>query len=209
MQKTILIILVIIVTPYFVKGQDFYAGAKGGLVLSQIDGDNFGGYHKFAGLGGVYVRNNMGETWGYRMEMYYIQKGSHRFDPIPYYKAKLNYIEIPFLFTYKMERLKIPPSIDWFFDRKLHLHAGISLGYLFKATEDNGYGPNEATFAFRRIEIAGQAGLNYYFSPHWAIDFRMSYTMLPIRGMPTVSDIYYWWRFQCNRVLSFGLVYEL
>jgi len=195
--------------------QQFYAGAIGGLVLSQIDGDSYGGYHKFAGSGGLYVRNNFGEKWGYRMELKYIQKGSKAarldmgYHTIPFYKASLNYIEIPFLFSYRMQKFKIPPTIDWQLDGKLHLNIGMNLSYLFSATEDDGTGPNEAGFAFRRIELGAQTGVTYYFSPHWAFDFRFCYTIIPIRDRPNASDLDYWVTYEFNRVLLFSIMYEI
>ncbi|NLA25504.1 MAG: PorT family protein [Bacteroidales bacterium] len=192
--------------------QDFYAGLSGGLVLSQIDGDSFGGYHKFAGTGAIYVRNDFGEKWGYKMEMRYIQKGSKatnlKYSPKPMYRAALDYIEIPFLFSYKPKHLNIPPTIKWQFDNRLHLLGGLSLGYLMYATEDEGHGPNTATSTFRKIEIAAQVGATWYFTENWAVDYRFSYTVLPIRGFPPISDLYYWIRWEFNRVQTFSLIYE-
>ncbi|MBP7463828.1 MAG: PorT family protein [Bacteroidales bacterium] len=210
MRLTIILIGILLTTA--AGAQEFFAGATGGLVISQIDGDSFGGYHKFAGSGAVYVRNNLGDKWGYKMELRYIQKGSKAtnliYSPRPFYKAALDYIEIPFLFSFRPVKLKIPPTIDLKFNQRLHLQAGLSLGYLFHATEDEGSGPNEATFAFRKIEIGAHAGITWYFGPHWALDYRFSYTVLPIRGFPEVSDLYYWARWEFNRVQTFSLLYE-
>lgn len=210
MRLFAIIIGFILTTAVF--GQEFYAGATGGLVISQIDGDSFGGYHKFAATGGIYVRNNLGDKWGYRMEIRYIQKGSKATNLIyssrPFYKAALDYIEIPFLFSFRPVKLKIPPTIDLKFNQRLHLLGGLSVGYLFHATEDDGSGPNEATFAFRKFEIGAQAGFSWYFSPHLALDYRFSYTVIPIRGFPQVSELYYWIRWEFNRVQTFSLIYE-
>jgi len=76
MRHYLLLIGIIFSLTTQMLAQDFYAGATGGLVLSQVDGDSFGGYNKFGGNAGLFVRNSFGEKWGGRMELKYIQKGS-------------------------------------------------------------------------------------------------------------------------------------
>jgi hypothetical protein len=193
--------------------QDFYAGATGGLVLSQVDGDSFGGYNKFGGNAGLFVRNSFGEKWGGRMELKYIQKGSvatklsNPLSAYGYYKMNLHYVEIPFLMEYNFQHLKIPPKIDWNFDNRLKLLAGLHLSYLFKATEDEGPGPNDATNTFTKIEIGAQLGITWFIGDHLAFDYRFSYTLLPIRFSPNTT-YYYWVNWEFNRVMTFSIMYQ-
>jgi hypothetical protein len=212
MIKKLIVPILFIVLFINVDAQDFYAGASGGLVISQVDGDSFGGYNKFAGTGGLFVRNTMGERWGFRMELKYIQKGSKAVDlKNPgnlYYRVRLNYIEIPFLFEYNLPRLKIPPKIDLDFDNKLKLTAGPSIAYLFNALEEeNPDFPNDATNTFTRVEIAGQIGFTWFLGDHLAFDYRFLYTFLPIRFSPN-TDYYYWVNWEFNRVMTFSLMYQ-
>lgn len=47
--------------PFF--AQSFYGGINAGFTVSQVDGDNYGGYHKISPLGGIYVRNTFNDKW--------------------------------------------------------------------------------------------------------------------------------------------------
>ncbi|HXK81545.1 MAG TPA: porin family protein [Bacteroidales bacterium] len=194
------------------NAQEFSAGVTGGMVISQVDGDSFGGYNKFAGTGGLFVHNTLGDRWGFRMELKYIQKGSKAVDQknpgTLYYRVKLNYIEIPFLFEYNLHGLKIPPKIDLNFNNKLKITAGPSVAYLFNAIEeDNPQYPNDATNTFTRVEIGGQIGFTYFIGEHLAFDYRFLYTFLPIRFSPN-TELYYWVNWEFNRVMTFSLMYQ-
>ena len=213
MKQYLLLIGFIFLLATQMLAQEFYAGATGGLVLSQVDGDSFGGYNKFGASGGLFVRNTFGDTWSFRMELKYIQKGSvatilsNPLSTYGYYKMSLNYIEIPFLFEYNFKHLKIPPKIDWNFNNRLHLAGGLYLGYLYKALEDEGPGPNDATSTFTKIEIGGQWGVTWFIGDHLAFDYRFSYTFLPIRFSPNTT-YYYWVNWEFNRVMTFSLMYQ-
>ncbi len=70
---TIFIFLTISVFGYC---QNFYGGINAGITISQVDGDNYGGYHKISPLGGVFVRNTFNDKWGMYAGIEYKRKGS-------------------------------------------------------------------------------------------------------------------------------------
>ncbi len=97
MKKKILILILCI---YFtnIYSQNFYGGINIGTTISQVDGDNHGGYHKISPLGGVYVRNDFNDSWGMFMGLEYKKKGSKavnkndKGDIVSYYAINLDYI---------------------------------------------------------------------------------------------------------------------
>lgn len=84
------------------NAQSFYGGIIVGTTLSQVDGDDYGGFHKISPLGGVYVRNTYNSNWGTSLGIEYKQKGSKDVSKdeygyvTNYYAMRLDYIEVPF-----------------------------------------------------------------------------------------------------------------
>lgn len=215
MKAKITSVVLLIFITQTLWAQEFSAGVSGGLVISQVDGDSFGGYNRFGPVGGLFVCNTFGEQWGGRMELKYIQKGSLATNYANsntiggYYKMNLHYIEIPFLAEYRIQQFKIPPKIDWEFNNRLSLLAGPYLSYLFKASEDgDGNGANNSLDSFRKIELGGQIGFCWFLGENLAFDYRFSYTFLPIRDLPPSSNLDYWVRWEFNRVMTFSLMYQ-
>lgn len=103
-MKNILIVLLFFFTINFisVRAQNFNAGIKGGFSASQINGDQVAGYNKLGiGIGG-YISYPININHEFRMEMYYIGKGSSKREYPEFYdftsfKIHLDYIEVPLL----------------------------------------------------------------------------------------------------------------
>lgn len=115
------------------NGRDkfFYAGVAIGINASQIDGDNFSGFHKAGLNAGIISYIKFKPKLFGNIELLYSSKGardvkeynSPQVGTVPViYTAKLNYVEIPLLLHYQVQ------------DR---LHAGVGLSYsrLFSAKE--------------------------------------------------------------------------
>ena len=115
------------------NGRDkfFYAGLAIGINASQIDGDNFSGFHKAGLNAGIvsYIKFKP-KLYG-NIELLYSAKGardvkeynSPQVGTVPViYTAKLNYVEIPLLLHYQAQ------------DR-IHAGAGLSYSRLFSAKE--------------------------------------------------------------------------
>ena len=102
MKKAVLYILLFCcLSPVF--GQSFYGGVIAGTTISQVDGDNYGGYHKISPLIGFYVRNTFNDRWGASLGLEYKRKGSTEVQKNQYhditrvYNLSLDYIELPFM----------------------------------------------------------------------------------------------------------------
>ena len=181
-------------------GQRFNGGAMGGLVVSQIDGDNLGGYNKPGIRAGGWVNTEISETTTLQLELEYIQKGSKiseaELKSGQYYHARLNYLQISFLGRYKL----MP---------KLKGEAGIAGGYLFRALEDlDGAGFIEPPNPFNEYELSLLIGLNYQFNESLSGNIRLNYSALPIREHPG-GQVYFIDRGQYNNALSFCLYYKI
>lgn len=115
---------------YYEDERTFYGGLIVGTNFSQVDGDNFAGYHKVGyNLGGI-VYTKLDEHVAVSMEVLYTQKGAkskgyYAVNPGLYitdYGITLNYAEVPIMFNY-------------FDKRKSHFGAGISYSRLGTAKE--------------------------------------------------------------------------
>ena len=112
--------------------QTFGGGLFAGFSASQLDGDNWGGYHKAGLTFGIYTNVMLNKYVDAQMELKYIQKGSssNSEELAVFYVSKLNYIELPVFLKYR------------FLDR-FSANIGLAAGYLQKATEDKGgFGDN-------------------------------------------------------------------
>lgn len=148
-----------------------------GMAVTQIDGDNLGGYNKPGIRGGGWVNTLVSENIILQLELEFIQKGSKisqselNNDPT-YYHARLNYLQAPVLVqTSLMTRLTG--------------EAGIAGAYLVASLEDDdGGGFIEADPPFDQFEFSGLIGLNYDLSEHFIVNVRFNYSLLPIRPHP-------------------------
>ncbi|MBT3207678.1 MAG: PorT family protein [Bacteroidetes bacterium] len=197
--KTILIILFL--SSFLSIAQEFDGGVFAGLVSSQVDGDQYGGYNKAGFQVGAFVNRKLTEKWGAQLELKYIGKGSRESDKktgIIYYRSKLNYVEMPLLMNY---------SVD-----KFTFEGGIAGGVLINSGEEDESGELsiEYTKEFNKIEISGVAGFNYHPWDKIYLNFRFSYSLLPIRQnlSDNIPTIYYHQKYSFNNLMSFAIYYQ-
>ena len=109
------------------KADGFHAGFLGGLVASQVDGDNYAGYNRLGIQFGGFTNFMINEDWGGQVEIKYIQKGSkHQSQKHgTYFELKFDYVEVPLLVNYQ-------------FDEKISFEGGLGVAYLIRALEDRG-----------------------------------------------------------------------
>lgn len=193
MKKLILIILLLI--PILVSAQRFKGGIVLGMNVSQIDGDKFAGYNKAGVVGGAFVFTEFKDKWSALMEIRYAAKGSATPKYYSYTtKYLLQYIEIPLLAQYE------PVN-------KLKLQFGISIGYLFNASQNDGNGYEKFDEIPTRGEIAVSAGINYTLTKHFDVNARFSYSVLPVFSNYTGST--YGTGAWYNNVITFALYYRI
>ncbi len=208
-------ILTLTVISLNVFSQSFYGGINIGTIISQIDGDNYGGYHKIAPLGGIFVRNTFNENWGLYAGLEYKRKGSREAQKNEYheiirlYNLSLDYIELPILFSKNINQVGIPGLFNYNIKSDLKFDFGFSYSYLIKSKEEINGSIDPLAKVFNNYEIANHIGLNYRLNEHMFVCWRFSYTFIfiPIREHPG-GQVYWFNRGQYNHNQSFSIKYE-
>lgn len=200
MKKEIFILSLVLLGSLMSFSQKrFVPGLKAGIAATQVDGDTYGGYTKAGLMLGVTLTATINPKWSAQFEMDYIQKGSrHNADPdkgdYSFYMMRLNYIEVPVLLQYHQKK--------FIFD------LGPSFAYLFKATEYDYGGIVQNQFAFNSTDVCINAGGGYTLIKNLSVNWRFSYSLLPIRKFPTYSGLWYDRNVQKNNLMVFSLIYK-
>ena len=201
MVKKIIIPALFILLVNVVLAQRFEGGLLAGYNASQVEGDNYKGYHKPGFVGGFYVQTDFAPAIFGAMEIKYSQKGARNKpkEKTPEkYIMRLGYIDIP---AYMAFRINDRGSII----------AGISTGFLIHAKEYDNYGefPVEDQNAFNTIDLQALVGFQFDFTDNMKIDLRFALSVIPIRGHPGDDFNYYWLSNQFNNVISLALYYRV
>ncbi|NCX96583.1 MAG: PorT family protein [Chitinophagia bacterium] len=160
----------------------FRAGIVAGCGLSQVDGDNFAGYHRFGINAGGILYMKLPKHTALSIELLYTQKGAKSdrirgtgvdtLIKITDYAIKLQYAEIPILFNV-------------FDQRESHASIGISYAALFSSTETISTVPaNQVDFGqypFRKSDINFIIGGSLKLVKHVYLNARFQYSLTPIR----------------------------
>lgn len=179
--------------------QQFHGGVTLGLVGSQVAGDTYSGYHKAGIYGGGFVNLELGKHSLLQMELTFFQKGS-RENPdstnnFTSYVLRLNYVELPLLYQYKVNK--------WIFEAGPSL--GFTVGYFEEyngETEFNGNDPAAVTLQIN-------AGVRFFITEHFGIDFRTNNSLLNIRKENVTGDVWRFWGYgQFNDALVFSAFYQ-
>lgn len=197
MKKLVLIFFLLIFTSQLFS-QAFGGGILAGLSASQLDGDNWGGYHKAGLTFGVYTYTKFNKFIDAQLEIRYIQKGSNSNskEQEVFYLSKLNYVEMPVFLKYS-------------FLNKFTANIGLAAGYLQKSTEDkDGIGDEPADPAFNQFEFSGLLGVEYKITDNIFFNVRFNYSILPVRSHPG-DQTFYLNKGQYNNVLTFTVHYQI
>ena len=202
MRKFIILIFILAITSVCVA-QSIKGGLAVGLNISQVDGDEVFGYHKFGINAGPMAIVPVGKHFSASIETLYNQKGSlqrPRFSDSlnGAYKLILNYLEVPVLFCYSDKEI-------------IKFGTGFSWGRLvqFKEWEhekrvnwSDPYGP------YKHSDVDVLLDLQLKIITGLSFNLRYAYSTGKIRTREyhnVVGDL--WTRKQFNNLLSFRLVY--
>lgn len=190
----------------YVSAQRFEGGLIGGLNGSQVEGDEFKGYHKPGILAGFYVQTDLAPAVFAGMEMKYAQKGSRNKikpkDPERrVYIMRLGYIDIPVFAGFRTSD-------------KGAVVAGVTAGYLIHGNEwdENGKFPEADQYPFNTIDLQPFLGFQFDMLDQLKLDLRLAYSILPIRRHPgddALEYTWYWRDNQFNNVISLAFYYRL
>ena len=170
-----LIVVFLLLVPTLAFSQSFTGGLKLGFDISQVDGDQRGGYSAIFPTGCLYAKTNFGDEQraALSLGLSYIRKGSKEVkkndagEITSVYAIRLEYIELPLTFSWQLNKFKIPRIVDYTFKNKLCLEAGISYAYLIKSKVNNGYGFVEPDREFFKYDCGMHLGLTYFIGKHF------------------------------------------
>lgn len=166
---------------YLEDERTFYGGIIAGTNFTQVDGDNFAGYHKVGfNIGGI-VYTPVAPHVALSMEVLYSQKGAKSKDyfvisPGQYitdYKITLNYAEVPIMLNY-------------FDKRKSNFGAGVSYGRLGTADEHIVTNPvmnvNPDDYPFKKSDFNFLLSGNLHCWKGLFLNIRFQYSLVSIRN---------------------------
>ena len=197
-----LLITLLFVFPLFLHAQRFNGGIIAGGLVSQVDGDNYGGYSKFGFLGGGLVSLRVSPHSSFQMELEYIQKGSRinadTLNSSTTYLMRFHYLEVPLLYQYT-------------FAKRFSVEAGPAMDVLLGSYEESDGLETQSTIPLRNVTLAGIFGVSGFISKHLKLTFRFNYSLLSIRETaetyPSSYRYILWQKGQFNNVLSLSLLW--
>jgi hypothetical protein len=197
-----ILILFLLLSPFFLSAQRFNGGILLGGDVSQVDGDGNGGYHKVGFLGGGLVSLRVSPHSSFQMELEFIQKGSRGTDTtgLNDFLMRFNYLEVPLLYQYT-------------FAKRFSLETGPAMDVLLGSYEERNGSEVPAIYAepLRTVTLAGIIGFSGFITPHLKANLRVNYSLLSIRqptDTPPADYRYiFWQKGQFNNVLSLSLMW--
>lgn len=162
----------------------FYGGLLLGTNFTQVDGDNFAGYHKVGLNAGGIVYTQFAEHVAASLEILFSQRGARSNGPketanptyrsMESYRIDLNYAEVPL-------------QICYFDKRRSHFGGGFSYSQIISAKESvvtNPTFPNPDTldnFKFKKSDLNFVLGGNLHLWKGLFLNLRFQYSLIPIR----------------------------
>ena len=198
-----LLLFFFFIFPAFLPAQRFNGGIFAGGLVSQVDGDYYGGFSKFGFLGGGLVSLRVSPHSAFQMELEYIQKGSRiNADTLTNtgttYLFRFHYLEVPLLYQYT-------------FAKRLSVEAGPAIDVLLGSLEESDGIESPSIVPLRPLTLAGIIGFSGFISKHLKANFRFNYSLLSIRQTaetypPSYRHILFE-KGQYNNVLSLSLMW--
>ncbi len=158
----------------------FYGGLVAGANFTQVDGDNYAGYHRVGINAGGIVYTKFDEHFAASIEILYSQKGSRghhaqengNHNIVDGYKLQLNYAEVPLQLCY-------------FDRRRSHFGAGLSIARLVSVKEEgtlNGVTYTDFDkFPVKKMDYNFIIGGNLHLWQGLFLNVRFQYSLVPIR----------------------------
>jgi hypothetical protein len=173
--------------------QAFKAGVALGMTTSQISGDGLGGWDKFGLTGGAFVSAPFSSKNGFRIGLYYTEKGSRtKRDTLTYntFAYRLKYIEVPVQFSFQ--------------NGPITILSGLYYGRLIKQEILSNKVPFAVNPAFRNYDIGIALGATLQLGDHLFIEGKFSTSIIPTRPSPNFANPgSYYEKGNYNQVLHF------
>ncbi|MEI8203490.1 MAG: porin family protein [Bacteroidota bacterium] len=187
-----------------ISGQKIKGAVALGINLSQVDGDEVYGFHKYGINVGPSAIMSFNKHWSVSIETLYNQKGSYQ-KPTSIdsasgeYRLQLDYVEVPLLVHFE-------DRDTWTFG------AGFSWGRLINVKEyQHGVRIPSTTIdgPYKTSDWDIIADVQFRIWKGLKFDGRYAYTIVPIRTRVFDNTLLTWSRKQYNSVISFRLIYVI
>jgi len=189
-----ILLFYLIVTVNTVFAGDFKGGLLAGFCASQMDGDRLAGYHKFGPTAGFFINRDIDENWAGQFEIRFDQKGAAYVNGEQSYKARMNYVELPFMVNYKIYN-------------KFKAEIGLEPSVLIRSTVlFNQFKTNPK---YNSFDLPIAIGGYYTISKSLEINIRFSYSLLPVKGNSLSKNIAFYGYNTFNNAFNFVLYYYL
>lgn len=181
MRKFLFLLVLIIICISNTYSQEFFGGLILGGDVSQVGGDNRGGYHKLGLVGGAFVGLELSEDIDIQMELKYIQKGSLSNDvenrpATDPYLIKLDYVDLPIVLSYNLNKINVNDvNLSW-----LKLELGVSFDFLVNHRQEIVGVPVVASNPWRRMVFNTVLGARFAVTDNIEIGIRAIDSMTSI-----------------------------
>lgn len=209
-KYSVLIVLAILMVSMGVsRAQSFNAGLIAGATFSQVDGDNYAGYHQLGWTAGAYANLPLSDHLSAQMELRYSLMGAHSSDKevneynYNPYNLRLHYAEIPLMLRYDLGLLRIGGKpLDF-----ITLEAGVSADVRLKATEEVNGDYQVTTSRWSVFSMTGNVGAHFAITDHWGFGARWLYSATPCRYKPDSTSFFL--GHYHNKVWQFVVTYNI
>lgn len=184
------------------SAQNFGGGFYIGMGTSQINGDNLGGFNLPGANIGAFTDYALNDRASIQLELAFLQKGARDAisDSSSFNKVRLNYLEIPLVFSYQWNQLS--------------LELGPALDILITSNEESNGFEIESDPPYYNYSLTSIVGLTWHFTEQFKISFRTNQSISVIResnvpsgtGPNAIQILKPGLR---NLTLSFALIYKI
>lgn len=193
-------VLFLLVKPLTVSAQNIRGGLTVGFNMTQVDGDEVYGYHKYGLNTGALAIFPLNKKFSFSIEILYNEKGSYQ---RPWllddtlngaYKLVLNYLDVPVLFRFEDKGvIKFGTGFSW--GRLVKFQEWEHKQRIIWDTPHGPYKPSDVDFLFD-VQLRSLQGLSF--------DIRYAYTIAKIRTRTFLNGQT---RKQFNNLVTLRLVY--
>lgn len=164
------------------QAQSFDGGVLAGIVTSQIDGDNYGGFHQLGWTGGFFARIPSDGPGSWQMELRYTLLGAHSDvkevdnGMLPM-DVRLHYAQLPILFRYDLSGI----SVNGVPLNFITFEAGVSADFLMsgkQSADQEDLFENEMWLPF---SATGHVGVQFDLNRNWGANLRYLHSLTPCR----------------------------
>ena len=175
MKVNFILLSFLLITSINGLSQGFNAGILAGVNASQVSGDGINGFNKAGLLIGLYTNVDVSPKINLQFEINYSEKGSRK-NPKPskgdndFLLLRTNYVEIPAMIRFKKRAFTYEAGT--YYARLINDHLEDENGVFEIARQFN---------QFNKNDIGVLLGLNYNFTDHLIMNWRISSSVITFR----------------------------